>query len=63
MKDFKIPFSILLASIIISVAIIISSKNDQLSNCVNRLIKSEDPKVKREIKSIIDAVLLCNHRK
>ena len=56
MKDLKIPIAIIIASIIIGLSIIISSKNDQLSNCVDRLIKSE------ETGNIVEATLLCNRR-
>ena len=56
MKDLKIPIAIVIASIIIGLSIIISSKNDQLSNCIDRLMKSE------EIGNIVDATLICNRR-
>jgi hypothetical protein len=56
MKDLKISIAIIIASIIISSAIIISSKNDQLSNCVNRLMKSE------ETGNVVEATLICNRR-
>lgn len=60
MKDFKIPIAIIIASLIISLAIFISSKNDQLSNCVDRIIKSEETKSK--YRNIVDATLICNRR-
>ena len=56
MKDLKIPIAIVIASIIIGLSIIISSKNDQLSNCIDRLMKSE------ETGNIVDATLICNRR-
>ena len=56
MKDLKIPIAIVIASIIIGLSIIISSKNDPLSNCIDRLMKSE------ETGNIVDATLICNRR-
>jgi len=44
MKDYQFSIAIIIASLIISIAIIISSKNDQLSNCVDRLLKLEKKK-------------------
>jgi len=59
MKDYKLPIAIIIASLIISFAIIISSKNDQLSNCVDRLLKFEK-KIKKSV--VQDVTLLCNRR-
>ena len=60
MKDFKIPIAIIIASLIISLAIFISSKNDQLSNCVDRLLKLENGKITKNV--IEEVTLLCNRR-
>lgn len=59
MKDYQFSIAIMLASLIISIAIILSSKNDQLSNCVDRLLKFE----KKILKSTVEeTTLLCNRR-
>jgi hypothetical protein len=59
MKDYQLSIAIIIASLIISVAIIFSSKNDQLSNCVDRLLKFE----KKILKSTVEEItLLCNRR-
>ena len=40
MKNFYIPIAIIIASLIISGAVYYSSKNDPLTNCIERLVKS-----------------------
>jgi len=60
MKDYQFSIAIILASLIISVAIIFSSKNDQLSNCVDRLLKLEKKKITKRV--VQDVTLLCNRR-
>lgn len=60
MKDYQFSIAIILASLIISVAIIFSSKNDQLSNCVDRLLKLEKKKITKRV--VEDVTLLCNRR-
>jgi len=59
-KDLKIPIAIIIASIIIGLSIIISSKNDPLSNCVDRLLKSGE--LSKNYQNIPDATILCNRR-
>ncbi|WP_440651363.1 hypothetical protein [Candidatus Pelagibacter sp. HIMB1495] len=60
MKDYQFSIAIILASLIISIAIILSSKNDQLSNCVDRLLKLEKKKITKRV--VQDVTLLCNRR-
>ena len=60
MKDYQLSIAIIIASLIISVAIIFSSKNDQLSNCVDRLLKLEKKKITKRV--VQDVTLLCNRR-
>jgi|TARA_B100000586_G_C19896035_1_gene337049 hypothetical protein len=60
MKDYQFSIAIIIASLIISIAIIISSKNDQLSNCVDRLLKLEKKKITKRV--VQDVTLLCNRR-
>ena len=60
MKDYQFSIAIIIASLIISIAIIISSKNDQLSNCVDRLLKLEKKKITKRV--VQDITLLCNRR-
>jgi hypothetical protein len=60
MKDYQFSIAIIIASLIISIAIIISSKNDQLSNCVDRLLKLEKKKITKRM--VQDVTLLCNRR-
>jgi hypothetical protein len=60
MKDYQFSIAIIIASLIISIAIIISSKNDQLSNCVERLLNLEKRKITKKV--VQDVTLLCNRR-
>jgi hypothetical protein len=60
MKDYQFSIAIIIASLIISIAIIISSKNDQLSNCVDRLLNLEKKKITKRV--VQDVTLLCNRR-
>ena len=60
MKDYQFSIAIILASLIISIAIILSSKNDQLSNCVDRLLKLEKKKITKRV--VQDVTLVCNRR-
>ena len=60
MKDYQFSIAIIIASLIISIAIIISSKNDQLSNCVDRLLKLEKKKITKRV--VQDVTLVCNRR-
>ena len=60
MKDYQFSIAIIIASLIISIAIIISSKNDQLSNCVDRLLKLENQKITKRV--VQQVTLLCNRR-
>jgi len=60
MKDYQFSIAIILASLIISIAIILSSKNDQLSNCIDRLLKLEKKKITKRV--VQDVTLLCNRR-
>jgi len=60
MKDLKIPIAIVIASIIIGLSIIISSKNDPLANCIDRLLKSGE--LSKKYQNIPDATVICNRR-
>jgi hypothetical protein len=60
MKDYQFSIAIIIASLIISIAIIISSKNDQLSNCVERLLNLEKRKITKKV--VQNVTLVCNRR-
>ena len=60
MKDYQFSIAIIIASLIISIAIIISSKNDQLSNCVERLLNLEKKKITKKV--VQNVTLVCNRR-
>ena len=60
MKDYQFSIAIIIASLIISTAIIISSKNDQLSNCVERLLNLEKRKITKKV--VQNVTLVCNRR-